>query len=111
METQPINMMAWTCTSGGEAKVDRPIANCVENPATITRAIEIAAPRKKRSSPASDAEGLSMIVSNSILDLLDRSIVAHELRSIVVSWVKGTLAAHADGQPTNYLRVVSGSSH
>src|SRR5438128_5988935 len=48
--TQPMNTIAWAWTSGGEWKLDRPIASWSEKPAATNRAMTIAALRKKRSS-------------------------------------------------------------
>src|SRR3954466_13472475 len=61
-----MKMIAWAWTSCGELKVERPIANCVEKPATMTRVITMAPPRKKRSSPAAGATGWSNEASSEV---------------------------------------------
>src|SRR3954447_5532293 len=59
-----MNTKAWAWTSGGDEKLDRPIASCTEKPATITTAMVMAPPRKKPSSrpPATGSLSATVVI-------------------------------------------------
>ena len=72
MPTQAMNTTAWAWTYQGAAKLERPMASWSENPATITRVMAIAPPRKKPWSRPDDAGGLSAIAVMFVLPLSTR---------------------------------------
>src|SRR4051812_4874113 len=74
-----MNVIAWAWTSGGEAKVDRPIASWNEKPAKMTKVITIAAFRKKRSSPAAEVSGAFASVA------IDSPMLARRGRALALS--------------------------
>ena len=75
MPTQLMKTIACMCVSRGEAKVDRPMANWKENPATMMSAIAQAVVMKNRSSRDIDGGGWCASVATAIPPQKDGPVI------------------------------------